>query len=282
MSFKEYEYLNDSFLHEVEKLSDNNFNIYYLIHTFFSVTKNGANFYDAWIFTESQSWAVGLRVDGMYLIYGNDESDLIISKINKRINNGEVEYLSGLHFSGTKIILDRLFEKANFNFEIYKERCFYTLTEKTEYFKTDIQSFIVRKSNINDLSAIAKMNSAFNTEEWNGKNNRSAEEFESLIRENVKEGKFFIIEYNDEVVGFCSTMNYLSKTINMIGTIYIDTNHRNKNAGTILLSFVVDELLVEANEIYLMTDKQSLPSNKMVQSIGFEKNYEYSDLIFKK
>lgn len=281
MGFKEYEYLNDSFLHEVEKLSDNNFNIYYLIHTFFSITKNGANFYDAWIFNELKSWAVGLRVDGMYLIYANDESDVIISQIHKRITD-EVEYLSGFHFTGTKVILDKLFEKANFNYEIYKERCFYTLTEKRENFKTDIQNFIVRKSTINDLSTIAKMNSSFNTEEWNGKNNRSAEEFEPVIRENINEGKFFIIEDNNEIVGFCSTMNYLSKTIDMIGTIYIDTNHRNKKLGTILLSFVVDILLIEANEIYLMTDKQSLPSNKMVQNIGFEKNYEYSDLIFKK
>jgi RimJ/RimL family protein N-acetyltransferase len=282
MAFKEYDYLNDSFLHEMERLSNNNLNIYYLIHAYFSVNRGGENFYDAWIFEELNSWAIGVRIDGMYLIYGNSCDDLIISKIHERINNNEVEYLSGFHFCGTKVILDKLFIKANFNFEVYKERYYYTLTKKNFIPINSVQNILIRKSVISDLQVIAKMNSDFNTEEWNGKNNRSVEDFEALIRENVRSGKFFLVEFNNEVVGFCSVMNFLSKVDNMIGTVYICDNYRNKNLGTHLLSSVLKNQLDHAEEIYLMTDRQNLPSNKMVENLGFEKNYEYSDLIFKK
>lgn len=282
MSFVEYEHLSDNFLHEVVKLSDNNFNIYYLIHAFYSVNKGGMDFYDAWVFKKSESWAIGLRVDGMYLIYGNDEDDSIISKLNERINNEEVDYLQGFHFTGTKAILDKLMKKANFDFEIYKERYFYTLVERKEVFKKNVENVTIRKSTINDLSIIAKMNSDYNSFEWKGKNNRTAEEFKPLLKENVRNGVFFIIEFNNEIVGFCSVMSFLSKINNMIGTIYIEENHRNKNLGTILLSHVINELLKNAEKIYLMTDMQSLSSNKLVENAGFEKNYEYSDLIFKK
>jgi RimJ/RimL family protein N-acetyltransferase len=282
MAFKEYDYLNDSFLHEIERLSNNNLKIYYLIHAYFSVSKGSKGFYDAWIFEESNSWAIGLRIDGRYLIYGNNCDDLIISKVHERIDNNEVEYLSGFHFCGTKAILDKLMIKANFDFEVYKERYYCTLQKENFIPIINDQNILIRKSVISDLLVIAKMNSDFNTEEWNGKNNRSVEDFEFLIKEDVKSGKFFLVEFNNEVVGFCSVMNFLSKVDNMIGTVYISDTHRNQNLGTHLLSSVVNNQFDHAEEIYLMTDIQNLPSNKMVKNLGFEKNYEYSDLIFKK
>ena len=68
----------------------------------------------------------------------------------------------------------------------------------------------------------------------------------------------------------------------MIGTIYIDINYRMNDNGKHLLSDVVNRILKEHNEVLLMTTKDSVASNKMVESVAFKKGYDYSDRLIKK
>ncbi len=89
------------------------------------------------------------------------------------------------------------------------------------------------------------------------------------------------LEIEDEIIGFCTKMSFLSEYPNMIGTIFIKESHRNKKYAQHLLSKISNDMLTLNQEIYLMTTKENLASNKMVENIGFSKKYEHSDRIIR-
>ena len=76
-------------------------------------------------------------------------------------------------------------------------------------------------------------------------------------------------------------MSFLSESPNMIGTIFIKDSHRNKKFAQYLLSKISNDMLTTNQEIYLMTTKENVASNKMVENIGYFKVYEHSDRTIK-
>lgn len=276
MDIKTFEYLNQSFIKEIENLEDDKFKLYYLLYHSVAIASGNEDYYDAWIIRENESWCVGLRVNGYYFIYGNIITKKISDKVKEVLN--EVEFLEGFHFAGTSKFIDIL----DFNISSYKVRNFYKLLKK-EFNPIIITNFNFRKSTLEDIKVIANLNSKYNREEWKGYNDRTPEEFEKLpsFVESVKCGDYFILEKEGRIIGFCSIMKFYSHLPNMIGTLYIDDDCRNNKFGQNLLNSVCNELLKKVDNLYLMTDSNNLESNKVVSKNGFKRIYSYSDVIFK-
>lgn len=64
-------------------------------------------------------------------------------------------------------------------------------------------------------------------------------------------------------------MSFLNPKPNMIGTIFIASNYRKSGNGKHLLSNVIDKIHNGNKSTYLMTSKESISSNKMVENVGF-------------
>lgn len=273
------EELNSNFVEEIQNLNHfRTLDFYYIIDASERVMSGIYHHYDAWIYKSEDSWCVGLWISGNYLFNSKNLSDSDLHLINERINFS-VFNKDGFHFAGNSSLIDSLAElNDRFSLEKFKERYFYVANKIN--FENDIDakiSFVIE----DDIEEIAILYQQYYVEEYNNTKNKSVAEVISIINSLVPRYLIYKLKIENEIIGFCTKMSFLSASPNMIGTIFIKDSHRNKKYAKYLLSNISNDLLTTNQEIYLMTTKENVASNKMVENIGYIQEYEHSDRIIK-
>lgn len=269
--------LNAGFVQAIQNLNQfQALDFYYIIEAYDRVMSGQNNYYDAWVYENDNKWCVGFWIDGNYLFNSKnlDESDLIF--VNERICFSTFK-TDGFHFAGNTDFINSISEiNTDFELEIFKERYFYAAN------KIDIQiekefKYHIDLLNKDDIEKTSILYQRYYNEEYNGRNDKSLEEVKLNLNYLISENLIYKLEIESEIVGFCTKMSFLSDKPNMIGTIFIDEQFRNRKYAQLLLSEVCKELLKYNEEIYLMTTQENISSNKMVENLGFVKQYEHSD-----
>lgn len=273
------EELNSNFVKEIQNLNQfRALDYYYIIEAFGRVMSGYSDYFDAWIYKTDESWCVGFWISGNYLLNSKNLSNTDLLLINERINFS-IFNQDGFHFAGNTELIDSLSElNQSFSLEKFKERYFYAAN------KINFESEFVDKTNLvveDDIVEVAKLYQQYYVEEYNGANNKEFEEVKTNIKSLISRNLMFKLEIEDEIIGFCTKMSFLSEYPNMIGTIFIKDSHRNKKYAQYLLSKISNDMLTNNQEIYLLTTKENIASNKMVENVGFSKVYEHSDRIIK-
>ena len=271
---KKYDQLNQVFVNDINNLIGfNEMHFYYLINSYNAILSGHLNCYGAWVYLNQDYWAVGLWIEGNYFLFSNNTEDETIQYINNQIDF--TIYLDGFHFAGTKDLIEKIAESHDsFSLNVFKERYFYQIEEiKLNY----EQKFLIELARKNDIAILSEMKCNFFEEEYSGKNNKNLEDMKLLVEEQINSETIFTLKSNCEILGFCTIMSFLSSSYNMIGTIFIRKEERNKQLGTELLFFITKMLLLKNEKIFLMTDKSVANANKMVENIGYKKIYNYLD-----
>jgi RimJ/RimL family protein N-acetyltransferase len=273
------EELNSKFVEEIQNLNQfRTLDYYYIIEAYGRVMSGYSDYFDAWIYNTDESWCVGFWISGNYLLNSKNLSNTDLLLINERINFS-IFNQDGFHVAGNTELINSLSElNQSFSLEKFKERYFYVAN------KINFESEFVDKISLvlkDDIEEVAKLYQQYYVEEYNGANNKEIEEVKINIKSLITRNLIYKLEIEDEIIGFCTKMSFLSEYPNMIGTIFIKESHRNKKYAQHLLSKISNDMLTLNQEIYLMTTKENLASNKMVENIGFSKKYEHSDRIIR-
>ena len=274
--FKEYSE-KKQFISDITNLGNYNFfKLYYLNYLIYATNNQPINM---WIYKNENRWCIGYYIIGNYCLNGYNLQKEDIESIRNYIKFEQLT--DNTHFLGDTDIIEEL-SKSMGNFEKFKERFFYAVN-KLKPIKTPSETKISLLEK-EEIEKVIPLYSQYYKEEYEGKNNKADDEVRQNIEYCVKEESIYKLEYKNELIGFCTKMEFLSGMPNMIGTIFISQKYRNKKYGQYLLYYVTQDLLKgkAVPEIYLMTTKENIGSNKMVENIGFIKIHEHSDRIFKK
>ena len=271
--------LNIEFVHQIENLNGyNEFNFYYIINAFGRVMSNHSEFFNCWIYEVDDRWCVGFWISGNYLLNSRNLTKKDIDLVNRKVDFSQFG-IDGFHFAGDTEIIEQLAKiNSSFSLEPFKERYFYNLNSLKLQSKFTNEVSAVSKE---DVQEIAILYQQYFHEEYNGKNDKDLQFMEDKVESLYSRKLIFKLTLGKKIIGFCTIMSFLKQQPNMIGTIFIDRNNRNSGNGRHLLSNIIDKIRVGNNEILLMTTKESSASNKMVESVGFEKQYEHSDRTIK-
>ena len=271
--------LNGKFINQIENLNGyNEFDFYIIINAFGSVMSGHSRLFDCWIYESNDRWCVGFWINGNYLLNSRNLTKKDINLINNKVNFSQFK-INGFHFAGDTEIIEQLAQiNLDFSLEPFKERYYYNLN----YLKLK-SKFTNEVSSVSrdDVPEIAVLYQQYFQEEYNGLNDKDLQSVEEKVESLRLRKSIFKLIINKKIIGFCSIMSFLNEEPNMIGTIFIDTNHRMNGNGKHLLSYVINKIYKPNNQIFLMTTKENLASNKMVKSVGFEKQYEHSDRLIK-
>lgn len=274
------EELNSNFVQQIQNLNQfKSLDFYYIIEAYGNVMGGYQNFYDAWIYENNESWCVGFWIDGNYLLNSKELDVNDLHKINEKINFKFFDQ-DGFHFAGDTKLIDNLTElnKGKFELDSFKERYFYVSNKIN--FESELQNNI-SLLNICDIDKVATLYQQYYVEEYEGKNNKELEFVKANINYLMSKKLIYKLELENDIIGFCTKMSFLSQKPNMIGTIFIEESKRNNKFAQNLLAEVSNEMLRQNQEIYLMTTKKNTASNKMVENVGFIKQYDHSDRIIK-
>lgn len=278
--FKNYtNNLNSNFVNHFERLSGyTDLNFYYIIQFFDRVMADYLEFYDCWIYEKADRWCVGFWVSGSYLFNSNNLTKEDIKYIIERIDFNYFK-IDGFHFIGNTHFIDKLSDfDSNFTFESFKERFFYSLK------KIKLNSKFSKEVNLastEDIQEIAILYQQYYHEEYNGKNDKEIDTTLEIVEKLQSQKLIYGLKEDNKIIGFCTIMSFLSLRPNMVGTIFIDINFRQNGNGRNLLSFVASILIDQNSELFLVTTKENIVSNQMVESIGFKMQYEHSDRVIK-
>src|SRR5690606_32155583 len=112
-------------------IKDEYFKHFYLINTVSRAFSGQIQFFDAYILFDSknESWIIGLWTNGNYCIYGENWTKKQLKLVKDRINNSDFQ--KGFHFAGTNELISTIFENYNKDTELFKERIFYKIENKS-------------------------------------------------------------------------------------------------------------------------------------------------------
>lgn len=271
--------LNVEFVHQIENLNEyKEFDFYYIINAFGGVMSDSTEFFDCWIYEVDDRWCVGFWISGNYLLNSKNLTQEDIKIINDKVDFSQFG-IDDFHFAGNTEIIEQLSESnSDFSLEPFKERYFFKLNSIKLKTKFSNEVSITTKEDIKDIAILYQQ---YFHEEYNGKNDKDLQSMDEKVESLQFRKLIYKLKIKDNIIGFCTVMSFLNPELNMIGTIFIDTNYRRNGNGRHLLSYVTDKIHKGNNGILLMTTKESFASNKMVESVGFEKQYEHSDRIIK-
>ena len=108
-------------------------------------------------------------------------------------------------------------------------------------------------------------------EEYKGKNDKSLEEMRMRVLQVITTGKIYILKnIRGQILGFCTIIDP------DIGILFIKSEFRNKGYGKKILAHCSGLLLEKNKEVFVMTDKDELASNKTCISVGFVQYFNNS------
>jgi len=210
-----------------------------------------------------KGWIVILHGE-ILLIYGeNWNSDQFI----------EISEIVDLnHFKNFSIIGDSKLTNSLLAFykidrvEILKERVLYQTQVINE---VTVNNFEIVPGDIAHQDELAEMLQNYYHEEYNGKNDKSIEDMQMRIIQVIATGKIFVLKNKqNQILSFCTIIDP------DIGILFTKPQFRNQGNGRKLLAHCSNLLLKKNKEVFVMTDKNEIASNKTCISIGFVKYFE--------
>jgi predicted GNAT family acetyltransferase len=275
---EEFNEVNIEFVSKIKSLvGDEFFEHYYLINAINEVLEGNLESFEAYyIFNDNNSWIIGIRISGNYLIYGknwdNNLIDQTISKINFPI------FQPNYHFSGTSSLVTEILESSNRKLEIFKDRIFYSCSKLNSFNeKVEFQKLLCSK---NDTEELAEMVCEYFEDEYKGKNNKDFDAVLQQVEYQIANNKLWNLKHNGKIKSICSIIQ-TSIGNPIIGSFYTKRSERNLGYGTELIRAVTKDLLEVTNEVWLISDKESLESNKVFNNIGYKPVYKTTDVLIK-
>lgn len=210
-----------------------------------------------------QGWILILHGEILF-IYGENWNTDQFSEISEIIDFN--------HFKNFLIMGDSQLTKSLLSFykidnvEIIKERLFY----RTKVINDTISNnFEIKPGNIANVEELAKMLQDYYHEEYKGENDKSIEDMQMRILQVISTGKIFVLKTkHNQILGFCTIIDP------DIGILFTKFQFRNQGNGKRLLAHSSKLLLQKNEEVYVMTDKNEIASNKTCISIGFVQYFE--------
>jgi predicted GNAT family acetyltransferase len=232
------------------------------------------SFNDAFIWECNECMVIGFQIGNTFYLYGKNWSEIDLEVIRNRIN---VEAFSeGFRFAGTLSLITDIFAQTEVRTSVFKNRIFYKITERLPGELTN--SDLITRPTENDIEELAKLYQEYFKEEYKGLNDKKIEETLESIRSMISEKEIYISKNYNGITGLCTTM-YSKSDQPMIGTVFVKDKYRGKGIGKALVGFVTQKLLSTAKLCYLMTEKENIAANKVMNSVGYLKIYEHTERV---
>ncbi|WP_298999066.1 GNAT family N-acetyltransferase [uncultured Tenacibaculum sp.] len=271
----DYKILDNNFIRKIEEFTNGElFQLFYLFTGVNMVNYGSLKLKNAFILDDGKSEIIGVLTESSFYLYGKNWNKSTLEKITKKINFKS--FPEGFFFLGNERFISDLFDFAKIKLEVFKNRSFYKLSKQENSGfenKNEIDS-----PSINETIEITHLYQQYYVEEYNGQNNKEFNETKEKVMELIKEENIVVSRNQDEITGFCTFMHKETDSP-MIGTVFVSSEFRNNGIGKSLIDFVSKDLLKSSDFVYLMTTKENIESNKMVESVGYKKVYDHTSRI---
>jgi predicted GNAT family acetyltransferase len=275
---EEFTEVNIEFVSKIKSLvGEQFFEHYYLINAINEVLEGNIISYEAYyIFNDNNSWIIGIRINGNYLIYGKNWDENLIEQTISKINFSIFQ--PNYHFSGTNSLVTEILKSSNRKLEIFKDRIFYSCSKLNSF--DEQENFEKLLCDKNDIEELAEMVCEYFEDEYNGKNNKDFDAVLRQVEHQIENNTLWNLKHNGKIKSFCSIIQ-TSNGNPIIGSFFTKRNERNLGYGTALIRTVTNNLLKVTNEVWLISDKESIASNKVFNNIGYKPIYETTDVLIK-
>lgn len=253
----------------------NPFLYYYLEESIKNIAKNKEHFEKFFYIKEKEDYTFCLWKKDECLIYANNENEGIINLLIKEL---KFENFKRFTFSGTKNIIQNIFEKYDVSYDVIKFRKYYKCDAITNNFNKSDGN--LEMANENYLMRLAGFTNKFN-EEFYGEFQSKSYGINVVLNGIMKKNLFqWCIEKNPVAI---LQVNYDDFDFPLIGFVYVDQNLRNKNIGASIVYEVTKGLLENGfKECMLYTNGNNIYSNKSFINSGYKLVGEYVSYYKKK
>lgn len=207
-----------------------------------------------------------LILHGEYLIiYGQKWKKKQLEEINDLIDFKRFKNFGA--FGDSELINELINLSKVDNYELGKERIYYKTSKINIFELNDLKIELGKKSDSTELS---KMLFYYYQEEYNGLNDKTIEETNERIDSLISSGSIYVLKNAENVIlSFCTVINP------DIGILFTKKEFRGKGYGKTILSYCSSLLKQYTSEVYLMTDKEKIESNKVSIAVGFVPFFKY-------
>lgn len=212
------------------------------------------------------SWILIIHSDILY-IYGKNWNKVLVNELTQKI---DLKLYKNYEIMGTEELIYDLLNFYNIHsFNIEKERVFYEAVSVHNFLTNNI-----RPAMSNDLPILSKMMQDYYHEEYKGKNDKSIEEMNFRIVNEIINKEIYIINADKEnIASFCTIIDP------DIGILFTNIKYRNQGYGKKILSYCSNLLIDKNKKVFLMTDKKNVESNILCKNIGFYEIYKHTYIL---
>ncbi len=259
-------------------IKDKYFEHFYLIAYVRKALEGKVQFYDAYVIEKDKThWIIGFRVAGYYYIYGQNWDKELLQDLAERINFNILQ--TGYHFAGTNELIQDLFKLKPIKRKLFKERIYYTLSQKSKI--KENHEYSIEPANKNDLAELTTMVCEYFEDEYKGSNNKDYKAMLPEVESLIIKGRVWTLKHNNDLKSFCSIIDTEARTP-IIGSLFTKRTERGKGYGKALFTGVHNFLVRRHGKVWAMTDKSRPEPNALCVQLGYEPIYETRDVIIEK
>jgi hypothetical protein len=237
------------------------------LNDYIEKSKSGeVKFYDASVISTSEgSWILILHSD-VLLIYGENWKISQFEEIQKVVDLRKFKNYLLMGNSELIYALIKFFDIKVFSIE--KERIYYRSKKIVDFKNNKLK---IEHGSQDDLNELAVMLQQYYHEEYKGLNDKTIIEMQQRIFQVLLTRSIYVLRnHNNNILSFCTIIDP------DVGILFTKKEHRKMGFGKLLLSFCSKLLLKKNSEVYVMTDKDEIASNKACVSVGFNPYFNYS------
>lgn len=170
-------------------------------------------------------------------------------------------------FGNSELITELLALSIGDDYELEKERVYYKASKINKF---DLNYLKIELGNKYDSIELSKMLNHYYQEEYNGLNDKTIEETKERIDSLISSGRIYVLKNTENVIlSFCTINNP------DIGILFTKKEFRGRGFGKTILSYCSNLLKQYTSEVYLMTDKVKIESNKVSIAVGYVPFFNY-------
>jgi len=221
---------------------------------------------DSFFNIQDNSWILIIHLDTL-LVYGHN---WYVDQFEEIKDIFDLNWFTNYLLAGEKNLIDSLivFYKVK-NSYVEKDRIFYR-ANRIENKK--VESSEIQIAYLDDAYELSEMLKTYYDEEYDGEIEKSILEMRSRIENLIYTRSIYVLKTaSNDIASFCTIIDP------DIGILFTKLEYRNLSFGRQILTYCANILLIKNAEVFLMTDKSKIESNRTCQSVGFE---EYFDFTF--
>jgi hypothetical protein len=225
-----------------------------------------AKLYDKSVINKTESgWILILHSD-VLLIYGENWEISQFEELKKVI---DLKLFKNYLLTGNSELILALIAFFDIqNFTILKERIFHKSKKIVQFKNSKLK---IEYGTQKDLLELAGMLQQYYHEEYKGLNDKTIFEMQERIFQVILTRSIYILkDQKNNILSFCTIIDP------DVGILFTKTLYRKKGFGKFILSFCSNILLKKNSEVFVMTDKNEIASNKVCEKVGFKAYYNYT------